>query len=223
MLIVVMGPPGSGKTTLSNRLSDHYDLGVVRTGRLLRREVADQTDLGKKLKKYMDAGDLAPTKLVHRVISREIGRVESERVLLIGFPRRRDQIENLHELCEQNQIELKAVVLLQLDEDEAVRRLSGRRVCTQCGRIYHVEFDPPPEGGVCGRCGGELIQRDDDQPEVVRNRFETYREQTMPVVEHFQRDLPERTFEVSAAPPPEEVADHVATHLERAGIRLTKN
>jgi len=188
MRLVLVGPPGAGKGTQAKYLAKHFAIPQISTGDIFRANVAEQTELGREAKRYMDAGDLVPDEVTIAMVRDRIGQDDAAGgFLLDGFPRNVAQAEALNEILGQMNAPLDAVLELKVDDEEVVRRLSGRRTCRQCGHVWHQEFDPPTEDGVCDKCGGQLFQRDDDQPETVQHRLDIYQEQTAPLV-GFYRD-----------------------------------
>ena len=183
MRLVLVGPPGAGKGTQAKYLAKHFAIPQISTGDIFRANVAEQTELGREAKRYMDAGDLVPDEVTIAMVRDRIGQDDAAGgFLLDGFPRNVAQAEALNEILGRMNAPLDAVLALKVDDEEVVRRLSGRRTCRQCGHVWHQEFDPPKEDGVCDKCGGQLFQRDDDQPETVQHRLDIYQEQTAPLV-----------------------------------------
>ena len=183
MRLVLVGPPGAGKGTQAKYLAKHFAIPQISTGDIFRANVAEQTELGREAKRYMDAGDLVPDEVTIAMVRDRIGQDDAAGgFLLDGFPRNVAQAEALNEILGRMNAPLDAVLELKVDDEEVVRRLSGRRTCRQCGHVWHQEFDPPKEDGVCDKCGGQLFQRDDDQPETVQHRLDIYQEQTAPLV-----------------------------------------
>ena len=191
--LVLLGPPGSGKGTQGERLQDDLDLPYYATGDILRRAVREETEIGKDAKEYMDKGDLVPDQVIIDVIAERIDSHEAEDgFILDGFPRTVGQADALADKLEKLRSRLTAAILISVPDEEVVRRLSGRRCCSN-GHIFHMEFDPPEKEGVCDVCGEELIVRDDDKPEVVKHRLEQYKEKTAPLVDWYdERGLLER-------------------------------
>jgi len=186
--LVLLGPPGAGKGTQAERLVEDFGLPYYSTGIILREAVEAQSELGKKAKEYMDAGDLVPDELICEVIAERFDSGEADNgFLLDGFPRTVGQAEMLQGLLDSRRRVLTAVLLIVAPDDEVVRRLSGRRTCAKGKHVYHVEFDPPKHEGVCDQDGSRLIQRDDDKPETVRKRLAVYHEQTEPLVDWYER------------------------------------
>jgi adenylate kinase len=212
-----MGPPGAGKGTQAERLVDDFDLPYYATGDILRAAVKDETELGKKAKEYMDRGDLVPDELICEVV---IERVDSDEAadgfLLDGFPRTIEQAEMLGRSLEGRGRSLTAALLIDVSDEEVIRRLSGRRICVENQHVYHVEFDPPKNEGVCDQDGSRLIQRDDDKPETIEKRLAVYHEQTEPLIEHYEDAGILRRFDGSRSP--EDVHDHIRATL--ATLRL---
>src|SRR5262249_37365282 len=186
--LILLGPPGSGKGTQGERLQDDFRLPYYATGDILRAAVKEGTDVGKEAKGYMDRGDLVPDGVIIGVIAERLQQEEAEDGFsLDGFPRTVPQAEALDAKMDELARELTAAILIQVGEDEVVRRLSGRRTCEKNPRhIYHVEFDPPEREGICDEDGAKLIVRDDDQPEVVKNRLAQYREKTEPLIDYYE-------------------------------------
>jgi adenylate kinase len=185
--LVLLGPPGSGKGTQGERLQDDFRLPYWATGDILRAAVKEGTEIGKKAKEFMDAGDLVPDEVLIGLIADRVGGDEAaDGFILDGFPRTTPQAEALDEKLDGMRRGVTAAVLIDVSEDEVVRRLGGRRTCKENGHVFHVEFDPPKEEGVCDVCGGELIVRDDDKPDVIKHRLQQYREKTEPLVDYYE-------------------------------------
>jgi adenylate kinase len=184
----LLGPPGSGKGTQGERLQEDYRLPYWATGDILRAAVKEGTDVGKEAKKFMDAGDLVPDEVLIGIIAERISSAEAgDGFILDGFPRTNGQAEALDAKMKELGRELTAAILIDVPEEEVVRRLGGRRTCKENGHVFHVEFDPPKEEGVCDVCGGELIIRDDDKPEVIKHRLEQYHEKTAPLIDYYEK------------------------------------
>jgi adenylate kinase len=205
--ILLLGPPGAGKGTQAERITEDFDLPFISTGDMLREAVKTGTDLGKEAKSYMDKGELVPDEVIIGVILEKVeGSEAADGFVLDGFPRTIAQAEALDEAFAKLGRSLTAVILLEVPDEEIVRRLSGRRV-SKAGRPYHVDFNPPKVAGRCDVDGSELIQRDDDKPEVVRNRLEVYHRSTSPLVDYYEDKGLLRRFDGTLAPT--EVHDHV--------------
>jgi adenylate kinase len=185
--LVLLGPPGSGKGTQGERLNADLHLPYYATGDILRGAVRDETELGKTAKQYMDNGDLVPDEVIVGVIAE---RIDSEEAaggfILDGFPRTTPQAEALDAKLAELGRRVTSVLLIDVTDDEVVRRLGGRRTCEAEGHVYHVEFNPPKVEGVCDIDGSPLIVRDDDKPDVIRKRLSTYHEKTEPLVSYYE-------------------------------------
>lgn len=190
MRIILLGAPGAGKGTQGALLAKNHDVERISTGDLLREAVRNGTELGREAKQYMDAGELVPDDVILGMV-REVLDELGEGFILDGFPRTVDQADGLSELLGDLGIELDAVVVIKVSDDELIKRLSGRRSCPECNEVYNVHFDPPQQDDVCDECGAELVQRSDDQPETVKNRIEVYNRQTHPLIEYYENsDVP---------------------------------
>ena len=206
--LVLLGPPGSGKGTQGERLNEDLRLPYYATGDILRAAVRDETELGKTAKEYMDRGDLVPDEVIVGVIAERIDSSEAlDGFILDGFPRTTPQAEALDAKLTELGRRLTAVLLIDVSDDEVVRRLGGRRTCEANGHVFHVEFEPPKQEGVCDIDGSPLIVRDDDKPEVIRKRLETYHEKTEPLVSYYDSRGALRRIEGEAAP--EAVAEQI--------------
>ena len=185
--LILLGPPGSGKGTQGERLQEEHRLPYYATGDILRSAVAEQTELGQKAQEYMDRGDLVPDEVIIGVICERIQAEEAaDGFILDGFPRTVPQAEALDSEMERLGRKLSVALLIDVPDEEVVRRLGGRRTCAKEGHVFHVDFDPPTEEGICDVCGGELVIRDDDRDEVIRNRLEQYHEKTEPLVIYYE-------------------------------------
>ncbi|MDR0596506.1 MAG: adenylate kinase [Clostridiales Family XIII bacterium] len=186
---ILLGAPGSGKGTLAERATAKYGILQISTGDIFRHNVADGTELGKKAKEYMQRGDLVPDGLVLDLVTDRLSQDDAQKgYMLDGFPRTIVQAEALNKTLEKSGTKIDAVVYLNVPRDELVKRLSGRRTCSVCGRSYNVgnpEFAPAVDG-VCDVDGGELVQRHDDDKKVAEGRIDVYNEQTHPLVKYYQ-------------------------------------
>jgi adenylate kinase len=185
MRIVVLGAPGAGKGTHCKRIADRYHVAHLSSGDILRWERAEGTKLGKKAQSYMDAGTLVPDDLIVQMMSKAIRKAGTGYVL-DGFPRTVNQAQTLDESLADDRSGIDMVINLEVDDSVVVERITGRRSCPKCGAVYHVKNMPPKVDGVCDLDGTKLAQRPDDTEEVVRNRLETYYQQTEPVVDYYR-------------------------------------
>jgi adenylate kinase len=215
--LILLGPPGAGKGTQAERLEEDFHLPYIATGNMLRAAVDEGTDLGKEAKSYMDRGDLVPDKLIIGMI---LECVDDEKCndgfLLDGFPRNLEQARSLDEALGKLDRSVTAALLIDVPDEEIVRRLSGRRQCKKEGHVYHVETNPPKHEGVCDIDGSKLVQRDDDKPETVEKRLRVYHENTEPLVDHYQDSGVLRRFD--GCRNPTEVHDHLRATI--ATLRL---
>ncbi len=184
--LVLLGPPGSGKGTQGERLNVDLRLPYYATGDILRAAVKDETEIGLNAKAFMDRGDLVPDDVIVGVIAERIDSEEAlDGFILDGFPRTTPQAEALDAKLTELGRAVTAVVLIDVSDDEVVRRLGGRRTCEENGHVFHVDFNPPKEDGVCDIDGSPLLVRDDDKPDVIRKRLATYHEKTEPLVSYY--------------------------------------
>ena len=207
--LILLGPPGSGKGTQGERLQEDFRLPYYATGDILRAAVKEGTEVGQQAKEYMDRGDLVPDEVIIGVIAERLQEEEAaDGFILDGFPRTVPQAEALDSKMSQLRRDITAVLLIEVPEEEVLRRLGGRRTCEENpGHIYHVEFDPPKEEGVCDIDGGKLIVRDDDKPDVIKNRLATYRDKTAPLVDYYdERGILNR---VDGKQSPDEVEERI--------------
>ncbi len=216
--LILLGPPGAGKGTQADRLQSDFALAHISTGDMLRAQVADGTELGREAQRYMKAGELVPDEVIVGMITERIG-VDDARdgFLLDGFPRNEAQAQALGRALDGLQRRLTAVLLIEVPDQEVVRRLGGRRVCVKNpAHIYHVEFDPPKHEGICDQDGSRLAQREDDQEATIRRRLDVYHTQTKPLVGYYEQQGLLRRFDGSRTP--NEVHDHIRATL--ATLRL---
>ncbi|MBK5116018.1 MAG: adenylate kinase [Thermoleophilia bacterium] len=215
--LILLGSPGSGKGTQGERLQEDFHLPYYATGDILRAAVAEGTELGQTAKQYMNEGGLVPDEVIIGVIAERVeGPDAADGFILDGFPRTIGQATALADEMDKLGRTITAVVLIETDDAEVQRRLGGRRTCAKNGHIFHVEFDPPKNEDVCDVCGARLIVRDDDKPDVIAKRLETYHAQTEPLVGHYeQQGLLKR---VDGSQTPDDVGDRIRALL--ATLRL---
>ncbi|WP_214108784.1 adenylate kinase [Acrocarpospora catenulata] len=214
MRVVLVGPPGAGKGTQAQFIASHLSIPKISTGDIFRANVSGGTELGKLAKEYMDRGDLVPDEVTIAMVRDRLADSDAqEGFLLDGFPRNVAQAEVLKKMLADFGTGLDLVLELVVDDDEVVRRLAGRRTCRSCGKVWHVDFDPPKVDGICDACGGELFQRDDDREETIRHRLEVYQEQTSPLISFYADEGILRG--VDATGPVEEVTQRAMSELRR--------
>jgi adenylate kinase len=215
--IVLLGPPGAGKGTQAARLADDFGLRYIATGNMLRDTVREGTELGQQAKQYMDRGDLVPDDLIIAMIKESLAQDDQANgFILDGFPRTERQAEALDDELAQLGRTLNAVLLMDVDEQDVVERLSQRRVCVKGQHNFHMSFDPPKHPERCDVDGSRLVQRDDDKPEVIQHRLEQYREKTAPVIGYYDRKGILRRVDGSRSP--DEVSDQIRATL--AAVRF---
>jgi adenylate kinase len=185
--IILLGPPASGKGTQAAQLREALNLPHVASGDLFRENLKNETELGLKAKAYMDRGELVPDDVTIAMVMDRLGRPDcASGALLDGFPRTITQAEALDKALASKGHKISLVPSIVVPDDVLVERVSGRRLCRVCGEAYHIQFNPPRQPGVCDNDGGELYQRDDDQPETVRKRLKVYWEQTSPLIDYYR-------------------------------------
>jgi adenylate kinase len=215
--LILFGPPGAGKGTQGKRLSEDLRLPYIATGDMLREAVANETELGREARNYMDEGNLVPDDVIIGVITERVQEDDAQDgFILDGFPRTIPQAEALDRQLEQLGREITAALLVNAPDDEVIKRISGRRQCVEAGHVYNIHFDPPKRDEVCDQDGSRLQQRSDDEPEKVKHRLEVYREQTSPLIEYYEQRGLLRRFD--GARSPTEVYDHIRATL--ATLRL---
>jgi adenylate kinase len=218
--LVLLGPPGSGKGTQGERLQEDLRLPYYATGDILRAAVREETALGREAKEFMDKGDLVPDEVIVGVIAERIDSEEArDGFILDGFPRTTPQAEALDAKLGELGRAVTAVLLIDSGDEAVIQRLGGRRTCEANGHVFHVDFNPPKEEGICDIDGSALIVRDDDKPDVIRKRLSTYHEKTEPLVEYYdQRSVLRR---IPGESSPDEVAEEVRRTL--ATMRLEQD
>jgi adenylate kinase len=200
--LILLGPPGAGKGTQADRLRADFGLPLISTGDMLRSQVAEETELGKEARRYMNAGELVPDAVIVQMITDRLADEDTrDGFLLDGFPRNLEQAGALEEALSGLNRGLTAALLIEVPDEELLRRLTGRRVCVKNpGHIYHVQSDPPKHEGVCDQDGSRLIQRDDDREATIRRRLQVYHSQTEPLIEYYERAGLLRRFDGQRSP-----------------------
>lgn len=214
MRIVLVGPPGAGKGTQAEFIASHLAVPKISTGDIFRANVAEQTALGREAQAYMDAGDLVPDEVTIAMVRDRLAEEDAvDGFLLDGFPRTLPQAEALDALLADLRSPIDVVLELVVDDDEVVRRLSGRRTCRRCNHVWHVDFDPPKVDGTCDSCGGALFQREDDRSETVRRRLDVYADQTAPILGYYADR--NQLVGIDATGPVESVTERAISGLRR--------
>jgi adenylate kinase len=201
-----MGPPGAGKGTQAKRLAEKFRMAHLSSGDIFRAEKGGGSALGRKLAEYMDAGALVPDDVVVEIMAKAVTNSSAQGGLLLdGFPRTVPQAQALDEQLGKAGKPLDAVVVITADDEQIVERITGRRSCPKCGRIYHVKYLPPAKDDVCDKCGEKLVQREDDKETTVRKRLAAYYQQTEPVIAYYRGRNGARVIEIDGMPAPDEV------------------
>jgi adenylate kinase len=209
-----VGPPGAGKGTQAQFIASHLSIPKISTGDIFRDNVSHGTALGRRAQAFMERGDLVPDEVTIAMVTDRLADEDTQAgFLLDGFPRNVPQAETLKKMLISWDTKLDVVLELVVDDDEVVRRLSGRRTCRRDGRIWHVSFDPPTVAGICDDCGGELFQRDDDREETIRHRLEVYQEQTSPLVSFYADEG--TLLGLDATGPVDEITERALSTLRR--------
>jgi adenylate kinase len=188
MNIILLGAPGVGKGTQAKKIMQEYGIPQISTGEILRNEVQSQSELGQKVKRILDQGQLVPDDLMLEIIHQRLLQPDCHNgFILDGFPRTIPQAEGLDRLLEKHGTTHVTVLEIFAPEGEILNRLTSRRICSKCGTDYNLKLNPPPSDNKCTVCGGEIIQRDDDKEETILNRLKVYREQTEPLIEYYKK------------------------------------
>ena len=215
MRIVLLGPPGSGKGTQAKLLSQKLKFSHISTGEILREEVKELSVLGLEAKGYMDKGELVPDALVTRIIKEKFAKSDIKDFILDGYPRNIAQAETLDNILGQQMKPIDMVLYLDTSEGEIIKRLSGRRVCQSCNRIYHILTMSPKKDMICDSCGTALFQRDDDKVETIKNRLNVYFSQTSPLIEYYKKQS--KLVKVSADKDPATINGRLLSILTKDG------
>jgi len=214
--IVLLGAPGAGKGTQAKKLVEKYGIPQISTGDILRKAVADGTPLGREAKNYMERGELVPDSIVIGLVKERITRDDCKKgYILDGFPRNTSQAEALDRVLAEMNAPLDVALNVDVEKEELLKRLTGRRTCRNCQQMYNVYFSPPKTDGVCDKCGGELYQREDDKEETIKKRLEVYEKSTAPLIKYYNRKGILKT--VKGAGSIDEIFSKVCSILEAGG------
>jgi adenylate kinase len=216
MRFIIFGPPGSGKGTYASRLQANLDVDVIATGDLLREIIKEDTPLGRKVKGFVEKGLLGPNEVVTEVLKQRLAKSTGKKgFILDGYPRTIEQAEALEKFAK-----IDAVILLTVPEKIIIERLSSRRICKNCGEVYNIRFLKPKVEGVCDKCGGQLYQRSDDKPDVIRDRIAVYEKQTEPVLKFYKdRKTPFIEFKCDSLDmPPELAVKNILQQLKNSNL-----
>jgi adenylate kinase len=187
MRIVLLGPPGAGKGTLAGLIKEEYGVLHVSTGDILRAEMKSGSDLGNEMKKYVESGALVPDEVVTRIVAKKLKELDlTQGIMFDGFPRTKQQAQDLDRILKELGFPIEATLFMEVDLPVIIQRLTGRRVCKDCGAVYHLTNMPSKKAGVCDSCGGQLYQRADDNEETIRNRMDVYMSNTAPVIGYYE-------------------------------------
>ena len=188
MKIIMLGAPGAGKGTQAKMIAEKYGIPHISTGDIFRSNIKDGTELGMEAKKYMDQGLLVPDELTVRILLDRVAREDCRKgYVLDGFPRNIPQADVLDEALSKLGDKIDYAINVDVPDENIIRRMGGRRACLSCGATYHIEHVPPKKEGICDKCGQELVLRDDDKPETVKNRLQVYKEQTQPLIDFYTK------------------------------------
>lgn len=217
MILVLLGPPGAGKGTQAKKIEAEFGTPHISTGDLFRSALKDDTELGKSVKSYLESGQLVPDDVTTAVLAHRLAQPDCAKgAMLDGFPRTLGQAEALDRLLSERKRNLDAVLYFDVTDETAIERLSGRRMCKQCGANYHLKFMPPHDPSKCDQCGAELYQRSDDQPETIHRRLKVYATQTAALVEEYERRGLLKRIDANGAP--EEVSAAIAGTLRPIAV-----
>ncbi|WP_026493618.1 MULTISPECIES: adenylate kinase [unclassified Butyrivibrio] len=188
MKIIMLGAPGAGKGTQAKMIADKYSVPHISTGDIFRANIKNGTELGKKAKEFMDKGQLVPDELTVEILLDRVAQDDCKNgYVLDGFPRTIPQADVLDKELTKLGDKVDYAINVDVPDENIIRRMSGRRACLKCGATYHIEHIPPKQEGICDTCGSELVQRDDDKPETVKNRLSVYHEQTQPLIDYYTK------------------------------------
>lgn len=188
MIVILLGPPGSGKGTQADKIRDMLKVPHISTGDMLREAIKNNSPIGKEVKQYLDSGKLVPDETIIELIRQRVSQADCEKgFILDGFPRTINQAKGLELILEKMKRKIDKVINLAVSEDILIERLSGRRTCSKCSTPYHIKYKAPKKGDICDKCSGNLYQRDDDKPETIKQRFQVYQQQTAPLLDYYKK------------------------------------
>jgi adenylate kinase len=209
MKIVLLGPPGSGKGTQGARLEKDFGFKRISVGDILRKHVAEEGDLGKRIKSFIEKGEMVPDEIIFKLIEKDLCHKD---IIFDGIPRNLRQAETLDKILAERNERIDVAILINTPEDEILKRLTSRRVCRECWEVYNLITNPPKTEGICDRCGGILYQREDDKEDVVKHRLEVYRSETEPLIEFYSRQG--KLIVINGRGSPEDVYEGIRRALE---------
>lgn len=217
MRLIIFGPPGAGKGTLSSRLASKLGIAQIATGDMIREEIKRNTDLGRTISSYANKGELVPDEIVIEALKKRLSQPDSHKgFILDGYPRTVEQAKALERITK-----IDAIIRIKIPESILVERLANRIICRKCGAVYNVKYLKPKKSSVCDVCGGELYQRTDDKPEVIRERFRVYEMDTQPIMEHYKENMPFVDIRYrSIKTPPEVMIERILQGLRKSGIMM---
>ncbi|AIF69250.1 adenylate kinase [Palaeococcus pacificus DY20341] len=186
MNVLIFGPPGSGKTTHSKTIIERYGLFYISSGDLIRAEITKRTELGKEMEKFLKKGDLIPDTIINVLVLSKLRRVRNN-FIIDGYPRSAEQVLALENYLYDHGIKLELALDIFIPKELSIERISGRRICSKCGAVYHVKYSPPKVDGKCDICGGDVIQREDDKPEIVAKRYDIYIKNMKPIIKFYKK------------------------------------
>ncbi len=217
MNLILLGPPGAGKGTQAQRMVERYHLPQISTGDILRAAVKGSTPLGTKAKGFMDQGQLVPDEIVIGIVEERLKEEDCHPgFILDGFPRTIPQAEALQPILTKIRKTIDQVINIEVESEELIRRLTGRRTCKNCGAMFHVHFQPPKTEGICDRCGGTLYQRGDDKEETIRTRLKEYEKQTAPLIEYYRDKKTLRSIQGVGGP--DQIFDQIIRLLDATPV-----
>ncbi len=213
--IILLGPPGSGKGTQATAIEERFNLFHLSTGEMFREAVRQDTDLGKQVAEIMQKGELVPDDILYRLVKEKVAELSKKGygILFDGYPRTLVQAEQLDLIMESQESRIHIVLLIEVDEEALIKRLSGRLYCSKCEITYNRYFHPPKHDNTCDVCGSELTQRSEDYPEAIRTRLDIYRERTLPLIEYYEKQG--KLHEIAGDRKPEEVSHQIAAIIKK--------